>query len=100
MPEFKLRIKLVVKERIVETSTEQLAVVFDVYTLEEGVENVLRTARHGFPIGTSKEDIIAELTKYIDLTKSEYENASRNKEIDEINKETDATIEALQGTEI
>lgn len=97
MSTYTAKIKDVLKETIVETNAEQLAVVFDV--VNEAGEVVL-TARHGFPLDTSEEDILAELQTFADSTETDNANTERNKAHEEKHAIADKTIEALKPKEL
>lgn len=90
------KIQSVEKSSIVQTGEEFLDVTIGLYEDEKLVE----TRKLGYPVDTSKKEIMDEAKKILKTYKQEKTQMAEQKEVDAQNAKAQKTIDSLEGEEI
>lgn len=88
----KLQITNITKDRVIDDQEDFLKVDFDL--IDEN-DQVVESLSHGFPFGTNKTFIEADLQKFLEMRLGEQTAAIENKDQEEALKKADETIAEL-----
>jgi hypothetical protein len=96
MPEYSIKIQSAEKITVQDTGEHLLSVLFDIQRGDE----VMRTARHGFPLGITVKELELELQGVLAAFIKDTETSEATADFEARNAQADQTIAELIGKEI